>query len=165
MISSAARIGVLGFGVDLGIGRLEEHAVDVVHSIGHLRFTDPHLAARGGAEDDVLEGRRNDLATHREDPAGLTDGVLEVSGDLGHGGDEEVAERVPGERSLAAEAVLEQLGHQGLGLGERGQALADVSRREHAVFLAKPPARAAVVGDGDDRHDVAGVLLHASEQR
>ena len=112
-----------------------------------------------------MKGRRNDLTAHREDPAGFTDRVLEVSGDLRHRGDEEVAERVPCERSLAAEPVLEELGHERLGLGERGQALPDVSRREHAIFLAKASAGAAVVGDGDDRDDVPGVLLHAPEQR
>ena len=71
----------------------------------------------------------------------------------------------PDERSLTAEAVLEELGHQRLGLGERGEALADVAGREHSILLAQPAARAAVVGDGDDRDDVAGVLLDASEQR
>ena len=71
----------------------------------------------------------------------------------------------PDECAFAAEAVLEQLGHQGLRLGERCEALADVAGWEHSILLAQPAARAAVVGDGDDRHDVAGVLLDASEQR
>ena len=148
MISSAARIACLGFGVDLGVGGLEEHAVDVVDPVGHLRFADTDLAPRGGAEDDVAQRRRDDLTTHREDPAGLADGVLEVAGDLRHGGDEEVAERVAGERSLAAEAVLEELGHQRLGLGERGQALADVpggsTRYSSRSRPLEPPSSATV---------------------
>ena len=155
----------LGLGVDLGVRRLEEHAVDLLDTVGHLRLADPDLAARGRAEHDVAERGRDDLAAHREDPTGLSDGVLEVAGDLRHGGDEEVAEGVTGERSLTAEPVLEQLGHQRLGLGERGEALADVSRRQDAIFLAEPSAGSSVVGDGDDRDDVAGVFLHASEQR
>jgi hypothetical protein len=87
--------------------------------------------------------------------------VLHVAGYLGHGHDEEVAEGVVLEAALL-EAVVEQLLNQRLGVRQGDQALPDVARRQDPVFLTQPPAGAAVVGDGDDRGPVAGVLLQAA---
>ena len=41
-----------------------------------------------------MQRRRQDLAAHGEDAAGLAHGLLEVAGDVGHRDDEEVAEAV-----------------------------------------------------------------------
>ena len=92
------------------------------------------------------------------------DGGLEVPGDVGHGHDEEVSERVPIKPVTRAEAVLEEARHQGLGLGECGQALADVARGDDAEVLAQASGGAAVVGDRDDGGEVAGVLLESAEE-
>ena len=64
----------------------------------------------------------------------------------------------------AGEAVLEQLAHERLGVGERGDAVADVADRRDAELLAQDARRAAVVGDGDDRGEVARVLLEPAQE-
>ena len=59
---------------------------------------DPRPVDQAGVEVDVFERRRQDAPRGREDPAGLDHRLLEVSGYLGQGRDEEVPEAVAGER-------------------------------------------------------------------
>ena len=73
------------------------------------------------------------------------------------------AEGVALEAVAVLEAVLEEGAHQRLRLGEGGDAVAHVSRREHAHVLAQAAGGAAVVADGDDGGEVGGVLLEAEE--
>ena len=61
--------GGLRLRVDLGVGRIEEHPVDALHPLRHLGLAHPHLAAGGGAQDDVAERGRHDLAADGEDAA------------------------------------------------------------------------------------------------
>ena len=63
------------------------------------------------------------------------------------------------------EAVLEDLAHQRLGVGQGRDAVADVADRRDAELGPQHARRAAVVGDGHDRGQVAGVLLEAAQQR
>ena len=98
---------------------------------------------------------RQDLAAHGQHPVRLAHRLLEVAGDRGHGGDEEVAEGVVVEARARREAVLHELGHERLGIGQRGDAVADVPGRHDAELLAQPAAAAAVVGHRHDGGDVA----------
>ena len=66
---------------------------------------------------------------------------------------------------LVAEAVLEELRDEVLGVGESGDAVADVAGRDDVEVAAQLAAGAAVVGDGDDGGEVAGVALEAAQQR
>src|SRR5581483_8983981 len=87
-------------------------------------------------ERDVLQRRWKDRALDREHLARLAQRVLEVSGDVGHGHDEEVPEGVAVERALL-EAVIEELLHQRLGVGEGDEALPEVAWRQDAVLVAQ----------------------------
>ncbi len=62
------------------------------------------------------------------------------------------------------EPVLKQLRHQGLGLGQGGDALAKVARRQHPQLPAQAPGAAPVVGHGDDGGDIGGIRLDAPQQ-
>ena len=102
--------------------------------------------------------RRHDLAAHREDPVHPPDALLEVAVlDRRHGRDEQVAHRVPAEPparptgpvAVAREPVLEQLAHERLGVGERGDAVADVADGRDAELARaarpdEPPSSATV---------------------
>ena len=120
-------------------------------------------------------GRREHLAADRKDAVHLAQALLEVTAlDRRHRRDQDVANRVAADRPAAGrggigraarEAILEQLAHQRLGIGERGDAASDVPDRRDAQLLAQDPGRAAVVGDRDDRGQVARVLLEPAQQR
>ena len=97
----------------------------------------------------------------------MPDRLLEVAAvDRVHGRDQEVAHGVAGEVPLVlGEPVLEQLRHRRLRLGERRQAVADVADGRDPQLLAQAAARAAVVGNRDDRRDVRRVLLETAQER
>src|SRR5204862_119763 len=65
--------------------------------------------------------------------------------------------------SCWAEAVLEQLLHQRLGVRQRDQAVPDIAGREHVEVAPESAAAAAVVGYGDDGRNVTGVFLQSAE--
>ena len=69
---------------------------------------------------------------------------------------------MPGQAVALLEPVLEQLGDERLGVGEGGDAVAHVARRQDAQLSAQNAGAAAVVGDGDDRREVVGVLLQSA---
>ena len=115
-----------------------------------------------------------DLSPDREDPIHQADAVLEIAAlDRGHRGDQQVPECVPGESVTVRpggavgrrEAVLEDLAHQRFRVGEGHDAVADVADRRDAQLLAQDARRAAVIGDGHDRGQVARVLLESPQQR
>ncbi len=112
----------------------------------------------------------SDPAADRQDPVHQPDAVLEVPAlDRGHRRDQQVAERVAGEAVRLArglrEAVLEDLAHQRLRVGQRHDAVADVADRRDPELLAQDPGRATIVGDRHDRGQVAGVFLEAAQER
>ena len=122
------------------------------------------LPAQVGAKGHVIQGGGEDPSLHGQHPARLQDGPLEAARDPGHGGDEQVAEAVPLQPSALAEAILEELGGQRLGVGQGGDAVAEVARRQHPQLPPEPSRGAAVVGHGDDGRDVGGVFLEPPEQ-
>ena len=63
------------------------------------------------------------------------------------------------------EAVLEEAGHQRLGVRQRDDAVAEVAGRQDAELAAEAAGAAAVVGDGHDGRDVGGVVLEAAQHR
>ena len=95
---------------------------------------------------DPLRRRRQHPAHRAEQPAGLVergDGIARASRPSPTS--TRLPERVPVELALV-EAVLERLGPRLSSVGERDQALAQVTRRRHAELAAQPAGRAAVVG-------------------
>ena len=101
------------------VARVEEqpaHAVAVGRDRGLAR-DDPAILHLGD-ERCRMARRRHDRALDREHAPRHRDGGVERAGDLGQRREEQVAEAVPGELA-AREAVLEQLAHEVLVLGER----------------------------------------------
>ena len=109
--------------------------------------------------------RREDLTAHGEHSARLPHSLLEVAGNVGHRDDEEVAEAMALETIAVSEAILEELRHQRFGVREGGDVLANVAWWQYSELALKSPGAAAVIGYRDDRCDVAGVLLEATQQR
>ena len=149
--------------------------VPVAGLAGLRPLRDPALPGHGravgqlGAEGDVLQGGGQDAAPHVEHPGGLLEGPLEGAGDLGHGGDVQVAEGVPGQVVALpvgglGEAVLEQGRDQRIAVRQGGDALPEVARGEHAQVAPQPAGGAAVVADRDHRGQVARGALEAPQQ-
>ena len=65
---------------------------------------------------------------------------------------------------LVAEAILEELRHETFRIRQRGDAVAKVTRRQHAQVAPQPPRAAAIVGDGDDGGDVVRVFFEAAQE-
>ena len=112
-------------------------------------------------------GGGNDVSSHRQDAVHVPDRLLEVATvDRVHGRDQEVSHGVAGEGSFVLrEAVLEQLRHGGLRLGERREAVPDIPDRGDPQLLAKAAAGTAIVRHRHDGGDVRGVLLQAPQKR
>ena len=138
-------------------------------------LTTLHGTRVGGVEpgDVGLDGERH--GGHRQHPALR----LEQPGDeveagdgvvvqLPEGDDEEVAERVPAQRAVTGEAVLEHVppGLAPLALAaQRRQRHPQVAGRKHPELVPEPPGRAAVVGDRDDRGHLVGDVAQGREGR
>ena len=104
--------GFEGFGKGRGVGGFQHKLDDVAFGGRDVGFAVDegavvHLRDEGG----VGGGGGVDAATGGEDLGGHLDGLGEVSGDAGEGGDEEVAEAVALEVAVG-EAVLEELGEE-----------------------------------------------------
>ena len=90
------------------------------------------------------------------------DRLVKRAGNAVHGRKKQIAEALPGQRAVG-KAVVEQLLHGGLGIGQRHDAVADIARRQHSQILAQHAGAAAVVGDGDDGGDILRVGLQAPQ--
>ena len=133
-----------------------------------LRLADDLTAIeQSGVERHRCACSRHDLTSHREDTVHLPDRFLEVVAlDRGHRREQQVADRVPAQASrlVAGETVLEQLRHDRFRVGQRRDAVADVTYSRNAEFLSQSSRRTAVVGDRHHGGDIAGVLLEPAKQ-
>ncbi len=119
-------------------GGVQPDAFDAAGRIGQFRFA-AHAdnLLRLWVQDfanqlHVRDGGRQNLAVNCQNPPGLSHGFFETAGDFAQRGNEQIAKRMSGQTGTSLEAVLEHLGEQGFVAAERGQAIADVSRREDA---------------------------------
>src|SRR5450755_1696185 len=85
------------------------------------------------------------MATGCEDGSGISDRFAEISRDVGHCGEKEVAEAMAFQSFPGFETVLEEPRQQGFFLRQGNNAVANVTRRRNVKLLAQPPAGAAVV--------------------
>ena len=137
----------------------ELDAADVLVHLRDVRFAlDDGAVVHDSVEAHVLLRSRQDLTLDGQDLRRLAQGRLDIARDLRHRCDEEVAEGVAGKLALAFEAILEELLHQRLGIGQRDETVAQVARRDDAEVLAQPAGRAAIIGD---RHDSRNVRVAA----
>ena len=144
------------------------------------RGRDPRLAVDDGPVPPAgMEGQRrrragSDLAADGEDPVHLADAFLEVAAlDRGHRRDQQVADRMAAEGPPVAAPSSVAPGKRywssslmsGSASARAAMQLPDVADRRDAELLAQHAGRAAVVGDRDDRRQVARVLLQAAQER
>ncbi len=147
--------GFEGLGEGGGVGGGEHELGDGAVGGGDAGFAvDGGAVVHAGGDGGVGGGAGVDAAAGGEDLGAGLDGLGEVSGDAGEGGEEEVAEAVAFEVA-GGEAVLEEAGEEGFVLGEGDEAVADVAGGKHLEVFAETTRGAAVVGDGDDGGEVA----------
>jgi hypothetical protein len=136
-------------------GGLEHQLDDALAGGGDVGLAlDDGAVVHARGEADVGVGGREDAAADGEDLRGHLHGLGEVSGDVGEGGDEEVAEAVAFELALV-EAEPEEAGEEVLVFGEGDHAVADVAGGQHLEVFAETAGGAAVIGDGDYGGEIA----------
>src|SRR5205823_14035923 len=131
----------------LAVGRVEGEVHDPrvrarrAPAVAEKRAADGHfpreLLAVGerGAQPHVLQRRRVDVAADGQDFGGGEHGVVEAAGDVGHRGEQQIAQRVAGQRLASGEAIVEDLRQQVLFLYQRLDAVAVATWREDAEIV------------------------------
>ncbi len=146
------------------------HTLRIGRAPGDARLALEDAAiAELGVQGDRLAGHGNDAAAYGENAVGLADALLEVARDARSSA---AISRLPKAWPAKLEfwtvrgwkSVLQQAVHRRLGVGQGSDAVADVAHRRHAHLVAQLARRSAIVGHGDDRGDVAGLLLEAAQQ-
>ena len=93
-----------------GIGRIEHQFGDALFAGGDVGFAADHGAVFHARDDGGVGGGGGiDAAARGEDLGSELDGMGEVAGDLGQGGDEEIAEAVAVRGPACFEAIGEEL--------------------------------------------------------
>jgi len=147
--------GFEGLGEWGGVGGGEHELGDGALGGGDAGFSvDGRAVVHAGGDGGVGVGAGVDAAAGGEDLGADLDGLGEVTGDAGEGGEEEVAEAVAFEIA-AGEAVLEEAGEESFVLREGDEAVANVTGGTHAEIFAETAGGAAVVGDRDDGGELA----------
>ena len=102
------------------VGRIQLHPL-ALRPVGRQRGLPANHATVGevGNQLHQIGGGGHHPAAHRQHPGRLGDGLIEAAQHVGHAGKEEVAEAVPGQLA-GGEAMLEQVSHQRLVLGQGG---------------------------------------------
>src|ERR687892_161762 len=128
--------------------RLEGHSTDRRPGDRRdLRFAlDPASVGELGPQTHVLGGRRVDPASDTEDLAAALDRLRKVLLEPAERRQDQVAEAVATHLVATIEPVAEERREDGIAVGEREQAIPDVSGRQHAVRLSEPPRAPTVVG-------------------
>ena len=170
---------------ELGVGDRRQRVLGGLDAVGgdpdaidargphDLRLpVDDRAVRQPGVERERRRRDGHDLAADGEDPVHQPDAVLEVAAlDRGHRRDQQVPERVPGEPAgLLRPASRGKRYWRTSLISGSASARATMQLRMSPTggmpsSLAQDAGRAAVVGDGDDRGQVAGVLLEAAQQR
>ncbi len=111
-----------------------------------------------------MQGRRQDAPADRKHLARFGNGRLEAAGDIGQGRNEQIAKGMAVQPACAAKPVFEQLRDHLLIVRQSRQAIADVSRRQDSEALAESPRGAAIVCNGDNGRQPAGVDLQPAQK-
>jgi hypothetical protein len=143
--------GFDGFGKRADAARRKAEALDGRAAGSNAGFA-VHGAAvfKFGDKVDVGKSRGEDAAANGEDSAADTDGFGEIAGNMGEGGEKEIAKIVADEPAAGVEAILKEAAEEGFIFRKSDHAIANVAGREDAIFAAEAAGTAAVIGDGDD---------------
>ena len=161
-------------GVDAVLKRLrmlrhKTHLTDAA-VIDLFRVEDFALAERAravvefGLQIDVLVGHRQDSSRNGENVPHPLHSLVKGTGNAVHSRKEEVSEALTGQGAFR-KAVIEQLLHGWLRVGQRHNAVADIAGRQHPEILPEHSGAAAVVGDGHDGRYVLCIALEAAQHR
>ena len=159
-------------GVDAVLKRLrmlrhKTHLTDAA-VIDLFRVEDFALAERAravvefGLQIDVLVGHRQDSSRNGENVPHPLHSLVKGTGNAVHSRKEEVSEALTGQGAFR-KAVIEQLLHGWLRVGQRHNAVADIAGRQHPEILPEHSGAAAVVGDGHDGRYVLCIALEAAQ--
>ena len=133
--------------------------VQVVPAQVNNRFPEKFLAVfQPGHQGRMGKGNRQHLASNPQHLGRLFNGGDGVSGDLGEGGQQQVAKVMAVQAVAGTEAVVEEAAHQvalGIFRSQGHQALPDVPRRQLAQLLPQPPGTTPAVGHCYDSGQVA----------
>ncbi len=147
--------GVEGFGQRIALGGVDHEFNDAGLCGGDAGFAANHGAVLHlRHEHGVGGGRGVNAAARGEDLRGSLDGLGEIAAHFRQCSEEEIAEAVAFEIA-GVEAVLKELCEKGFVLGEGNHAVADVTGGEDVHVLAQAAGGATVIGDGDDRGEIA----------
>ncbi len=161
LVSSANRSQRVGMGCR--VGRNERDARQPRGASDGVLPFDLAASDVGGLEGDRLPGGGNHPSLCAEEIEQQIDGPAEVSRGLGQAGEEDVADRVPGQL-VGRKAVFEGVGPR-VALGrQRDEAASEVPGRRNAEGPPQPPGRAAVVGHRHHTGDRAGVPADGSQR-
>ena len=108
---------------------------------------------RGHRQHPSREGKYLAHAAHRH---------IKGRGDAVHGGQKEVPEALPGQGAFR-KAVVQQLAHERLRVGQRLHTVADIPRRRHAQVLAQHAGPAAVIGHCHHGGEVFRIVLQSPQ--
>ena len=154
-------------------GVIQTRSMPCVRMISRLAIDD-RAVAPPGVERERRRRDRHDLAAHGQDAIDPTDALLEIAAlHRSHRGEQQVAHRVPREAGrLGPSAASAATGkrycssspHERFGVREGRDAVADVAHRRDPELRAQHAGRAAVVGHGDHRRQVARVFLEPAQQ-
>src|ERR1700675_3007850 len=93
----------------------------------------------------------------------------EVSSDVGERSEKKIAKIVADQSAAGVKTVLEKAAEQRFILGKRDHAIANISRRQNAIFTAQAPGAAAIVRHRDDGRQIrngalgVGILIAAAD--
>ena len=106
----------------------------------------------------VGTGDGDDLAGDGQNLAHLAYRLLKGAGDSIEGGQNQVAEGLPGQYAVG-KTVGEQAFHNGLGVGQRLHAVADIPGWRHPDIPPEHAGSTPVVGHCHDRGEVFGIFF------
>src|SRR5450755_3603677 len=102
----------------------------------------------------VSQRRRKNAPANSEDLTAHADGFRKISGDVRERRKKEIPEIVAYQTSAGSEAILKQAPQQGLIFRQGYHAVANIARRQDAIFAAQAAGRATVIGNRDNSDQI-----------
>src|ERR1700681_5081976 len=97
----------------------------------------------------IRQRRWKNSSADGEDFAAFANGFGEISGDVGERGEEKITKIVADQSATGMKTVLKKTAEQRFILGKRDHAVANIARREDAIFTPQTAGAAAVVRHSD----------------
>ena len=155
VITSAFSIAAKGFRHRIAVFGFEIQSLDIVADFADVRFAaDDRPVEQFGRKTHVGYSCRVDMTFARKNLRRKLNRLGKIAGDLGKRREKKISEAVSAEVAVAAEPMSEQLRQKMRVFGKGDHAVADIARRQHLQFVAKPARASAVVRNRDDGRKV-----------